>query len=177
MGTINYFTSDYITLAIKPYEADDYTKDDDFMNFIRDEWDVDTKDENAVYEAVNEQMQEDYSCDRENAESIINKYDLYYFHVAVKSGYYEGYSIDIEANFGIFYDDYKEKAEAQKEITQIKGLLTELAGCGYVSCAPGWVTTFKDYKGTLKDINNAIREMREEVRNTPTWRNYNLATA
>ena len=40
MGAVNYFTSDYITLGIKPYETEDYSRDADFMQFIRDEWGV-----------------------------------------------------------------------------------------------------------------------------------------
>lgn len=48
MGTINYYTSNYITLGIKPYEPEDLLSDSDFMQFIKEEWkvDIDTPYEN-----------------------------------------------------------------------------------------------------------------------------------
>lgn len=173
MGAINYFTSDYITLGVKPYDTDDYIKDNDFMDFIREEWNVNTEDENEVLNAVNEQINTDYEADRENAESILNKYGFYYYHIAIKPGYYEGFTLDIENNFGVAYDDYIEKREAQKEITQLKNCLLELAGVGLVACSPGWCTGYADYNGTLEAIKEAIQEMRQEARTTPTWRDYN----
>ena len=61
----------------------------------------------------------------------------------------------------------------QKEITEIKKFLTDCAGSGLVAVFPGWVTGYKDYRGTLREIENAVAEMRQEVRNTPTWKMYN----
>ena len=45
MGAINYYTSDYITLGVKPYEVDDYKNDPDFMEFIKEEYEVNTEKE------------------------------------------------------------------------------------------------------------------------------------
>lgn len=172
MGTINYFTSDYITLGVKPYDANDYIKDNDFMNFIREEWNVNTEDENEMLTAVNEQISTDYEADWENAESILNKYDFYYFHVVLKPGYYDGFTLDIENNFGIALDGWEDRREAQKEITQLKNCLLELAGAGLVACSPGWCPGYKDYNETIKAIKEAIKEIREEYKTIPTWRQY-----
>lgn len=128
MGTINYKTSDYITLC--------------------------------------------YDCDKENIDSILEKYDFYYYHVAIQPGYYEGFSLDIENNFPIAFDTGEDRREAQKEITRLKKCLIECAGCGLVTCVPGRSTTYGDYKSTLESISTAIVEMREEVRKIPTWRQY-----
>ena len=172
MGTINYFTSDYITLGVKPYDTDDYIKDNDFMDFIREEWNVNTEDENEVLNAVNEQINTDYEADRENAENILNKYGFYYFHVVLKPGYYEGFTLDIENNFAVALDGWEDRREAQKEITQLKNCLLELAGVGLVACSPGWSTGYKDYNETIKAIKKAIKEIREEYKTIPTWRQY-----
>ena len=172
MGAINYFTSDYITLGVKPYDTDDYIKDNDFMDFIREEWNINTEDENEVLKAVNIQINTDYEADRENAENILNKYGFYYFRVVLKPGYYEGFTLDIEKNFGVALDGWEDRREAQKEITQLKNCLLELAGVGLVACSPGWCTGYKDYNETIKAIKEAIKEIREECKTIPTWRQY-----
>ena len=172
MGSINYFTSDYITLGVKPYDTNDYIKDNDFMDFIREEWNVNTEDENEVLKAVNEQININYEADSENAKSILNKYNFYYFHVVLKPGYYEGFALDIENIFGIAIDGWEDRREAQKEITQLKNCLLELAGVGFVACYPGWCTGYKDYNETIKAIKEAIKEIREEYKTIPTWRQY-----
>lgn len=169
MGTINYGTSDYITLGIKPYSSYDFENDADFMKEIREQC---AEYGGTIENAIDEYIEELYNSDYANAETIIEKYRPYYFHVSINHGYYEGLYIDIENNFGVFLDDYTERAEMQKEITQIKHLLTELAGVGFVACFPGWVTGYSDYKGTLAGINDAIKEMRNETKTIPTYKQY-----
>jgi len=44
---------------------------------------------------------------------------------------------------------------------------------GLVKCSPGWCTTYYTPEETKKEIAIAIKEMREEARNTPTYKNYN----
>ena len=172
MGAINYFTSDYITLGVKPYDTDDYIKDNDFMDFILEERNISTEDENEVLKAANEQIDTDYEVNMENAESILNKYDFYYFHVVLRPGYYEGFTIDIKNNFSVAIDGWEDRREAQKEITLLKKCMLELAGVGLVACYPGWCTGYKDYNETIKAIKEAIKEIREEYKTIPTWRQY-----
>ena len=163
MGTINYGTSDYITLGIKPYNVDD------FMEETRAEYGQAIDDE-YIWQII----QDYYNDDRINAESIIEKYDFHYYHVAIKSGYYEGLYLDIENNYPIAYNDYTDKPEAQKELTQLKHCLIELAGIGFCEVYPGWCTTYKDYTTTIKSIISTIKSMRYEVRSIPTWRQYEM---
>lgn len=153
MGVINYGTSDYITLGLKPY---------DYSLFTNENGETDW-----------EEMELCYESDRENAEFIIDKYSFWYFHVALKSGYYEGFYLDIEFNFPAFFDNWEERKEAQKEVTLLKKCLLELAGVGLVQCFPGWCTGYKDYTGTAKAIPGAIKAMRADVAETPTCRQYN----
>lgn len=161
MGTINYKTSEYITLAIRPYDAEDV------MNCMIEEYG-----NNVTCIDVDNLISEYYRDDDANAAAILDKYDFYYYHVTIEPGYYEGLSIMIENNFGVAYNDYLEKQEAQKEITQIKKCLHELNGVGFNACYPGWVMTYFTYDDTEKMIDDAIREMRQEAKATPTWSRY-----
>lgn len=142
MGTINYKTSDFITLG---YNCNNIDYDDEFYHeLIQDNFD-----QIATTRA---------------------RYNFYYFHVSVEPGYYEGFHIDIEHNFSYFYDDYSEKRAALKEITQIKKFLLEcINDFECVAVYPGWCTGYADYKTTLKELDAAIEEMRATVKNTPTW--------
>ena len=172
MGAANYSTSDYITMGLKPYDVDDITNDSDFMDFIRDEWGVDITDQEAVYNAACDEISTYYESDYENIEFELNKHNFHYYHIAIKPGYYEGFTLDIENNYGLAYDSWEDKREAQKEITEIKQFLIACAGMGLVKCSPGWCTGYSDYNGTIKAIGAAIKEMREESRAIPTWAQY-----
>ena len=145
MGTINYKTSDYITLG---YNCNNIDYEDEFYNeFIND-----------LYDQIKFRLEEER---------------FYYFHVTIEPGYYEGYSINIEFNFSVCFDDYIDKRNAQKEITQIKEFLIECVNdfeC--VSVYPGWCMGYADYKTTLKEIAAAVREMRDTVKQTPTYNKY-----
>ena len=172
MGTINYGTSDYITMGIKPYDSYDLENDKVFMEEMQAEVD---EYGGTLEQSIQNYISTCYEADLENLETEMRKHSFYYFHISIEYGYYEGFYLKIENNFGIAYNDYMEKREAQKEITEIKAFLEEIAGFGFVSCYPGWCMRYADYKGTLNDIKAAIKEMRAESKATPTWRQYNAA--
>lgn len=104
--------------------------------------------------------------------NILDRYEFYYYHVVIKSGYYEGYYIDIENNFPVSFDNWKDKRAAQKEITKLKQFLIDCAGFGLVKCSPGWCTGYSDYNGTIAAIKDAVKEMRTEAKQTPTCAQY-----
>lgn len=169
MGTINYGKSDYITLGIKPYDAWELLKDEYFIEYLKHDLNIDPESDQAQYVAY-EVIEEYYNADRVNFETALNKYDIgYFFHITLKPGYYEGYYVEIETNKGLFFDDCAEKREAQKEVTEIKKFLKEIASYGFIQVFPGWCTGYSDYQETLKGINEAVKEMREEIKSTPTW--------
>ena len=149
MGTINYRTSDYITIG---YNLDfvDY-EDEYYYEYIND-----------YYEQIKFRLEQEY---------------FYYFNVKLIPGYYEGFSIDIEFNFGICFDGWEDRKQAQKEITRLKSFLTECINdfeCSVVF--PGWCTKYLNYKDSLNELNAAIKEMREQVKLTPTWNKYKKAS-
>lgn len=177
MGTINYGTSDYITLGIKPAEAVDILSDAGFREWIEETYHFKPEDDESEAYKIAQDVAREYDIDdRENMNSIIEAAQpLHYYHVSIKPGYYEGYYLDIENNYSIAYDSYEDRREANKEITKIGQMLRDLAGCGIVSVWPGWCTTYRGYSETLEDIAEAVREMRAEVKTIPTWTQYEAA--
>lgn len=145
MGSINYKTSDFITLG---YNCNNIDYDDEFYNDLISD----------LYDQIKYRLKQER---------------FYYFHVTLDPGYYEGYSINIEFNYSICFDDWMDKQTAQKEITKIKAFLLECINefeC--VAVYPGWCTGYADYNKTLKELAAAIREMRETVKQTPTYNQY-----
>ena len=145
MGTINYGTSDYITIG---YNCNDIDYEDEFYNDI---------------------IQDCYDL----AVSKLKEESFYYFHVKVEPGYYEGFYIDIEFNFPVCFDSWEDKKLAQKEITRLKAFLIDcVENCECCAVYPGWCNGYADYKKTLEEIDAAIKEMRETVKQTPTYNQY-----
>lgn len=166
MGTINHKTSDYITMANYPINQIDLENDADFMDCIREE----VKEYGGtIEEAIDDYIRTCEEDDLINVEGILGKYDFYYFHVWIEPGYYEGFSIQIENNFPIYFDCWEDKRDAQKEITQVKTFLLECADCGIVQCFPGWCMGYATREETIQGIKEAVKAMREEVKATPTW--------
>lgn len=96
MGAVNYFTSDYITLGVKPYESDDFEADPGFVQEM--EVNISLTGETRE-EYIRNYISECYQDDLINVETELENHDFYYYHVAIKPGYYEGFTIDIENNF------------------------------------------------------------------------------
>jgi hypothetical protein len=146
MGTINYFTSDYITLGYLDYSQQDF--DDEY-----------TPDDYYTYE------DDDYT----QIKYLLENQRFYCFHVTLKTGYYDGFTIDIENNFSYCFDNYFEKLEAQKEITRIKNFMLYIVNNFSVRAVyPGWCTGYADHKKTIKEISAAVAAMRDDVRHTAT---------
>lgn len=144
MGAVNYSTSNYITLGVKPYDVEGYD---------------------------NDYVQELYESDRTNIECELDRHSFYYYDITIVPGYYEGFTLNITNNY-IVYDNWEDRQAADKEVTEIKKLLIECAGLGLVECSPGWCTGYSGYKGTIKAIGAAIKEMRKEIKNIPTYNQY-----
>lgn len=169
MGAINYFTSDYITMGLRPYERTDFESDLDFMEEAREQVrEYGGTVESIIDNYISEYYEEDFS----NIETELNKHNFQYYHIAIKPGYYEGFTLDIENNYPVALDSWEDRRDANKEITEIKQFLIACAGFGLVQCSPGWCTGYNDYKGTIAAIKAVVKEMREEVKRTPTWAQY-----
>lgn len=163
MGTINYKTSDYITMGARIQNYSDFENDSYFLEEMKEEIDRCGL-ENVIYSEI----EENYDCDRVNVETYLNQHDFTFYHVTIKPGYYEGFSINIENNFPVAYNDREEKRQAQKEITELKQFLLDCAGVGIAVVYPGWCTTELSYNDSVKAIKAAIKEIREESKAIPT---------
>ena len=170
MGAINYFTSNYITLGLHPYDRYELTNDPDFMADLQAEVD---EYGGTVDVALDSYITECYSCDYDNIKTELEKHYFYYYHITIKPGCYEGFTLDIENNFPVALDSWADRRDANKEITEIKQFLIACAGLGLVECSPGWCTRYSDYNGTIQAIKAAIKAMRDELKTIPTWTQYN----
>ena len=164
MGTINYKTSDYITMGARIQNYSDFENDSYFLEELKEEIDRCGL-ENVIYSEI----EENYNCDRLNVETYLNQHNFYFYHVTIEPGYYEGFSINIENNFPVAFDNWEEKRQAQKEITELKQFLLDCCGAGIAVVYPGWCTTELSYNDSVKAIKAAIKEIREESKHIPTW--------
>ena len=170
MGAINYFTSDYITMGLRPYDRYELINDSEFMEELQQEVD---EYGGTVDAALDSYINECYSCDYDNIKTELEKHYFYYYHITIKPGYYDGFALDIENNFPVALDSWEDRRDANKEITEIKQFLIDCAGLGLVACYPGWHTGYSDYNGTIQAIKAAIKAMRDELKTVPTWAQYN----
>lgn len=153
MGTINYKTSNYITLG--------------YLDILQQDFN-------------NEYTPDDYYiCEEDDyiqVKYLLEKQHFYYFHITLEPGYYSGFTIDIENNFNYCFDNYSEKLQALKELMQIKKFFVYIVENFNIRAVyPGWCTGYDDYDNTIKNISAAIEMMRDEVKITPTW--YKLKAA
>lgn len=167
MGTINYRTSDYITMGVYPQSVWDYEDDkaeiieemlmNGYRNIKNDEY------ESYLLDRIYEDEEEDY-C---NAERVLAEYTncLEFFTVSIEEGYYQGFSIKIEYD-GYEFDDIEDKRRAKEEAEIVGKCLEELAEMGMVACFPSWGTSYADYNRTLELIADAVKAMKEDVRMT-----------
>lgn len=168
MGTVNYKTSKYITLGLKPLCSYDLERDEEFMQEIQDQVDeYGGSIENAISDYIEECTEEAFY----KAENSLDKYIFRFFDVFIEPGYYEGFSIQIDTVYN-YYDDWNEKREALKEATQLKKFLLECLENGLVQCFPGWCTGYASPEKSRHAILEAVEEMKREIKAEKTFRQY-----
>lgn len=158
MGTINYKTSNIITLGTMPEDFDviqiDYCEEHGF--------DPEEVSDEVVYEIINENE----LCDEVNANFIIDGCALCFFKLSVEPGYYEGRQIIIEENLPTWDGEFEreeDKKDVLAEIDKLEQLLIELNGIGFAVCHPWWCTTYEEYDKGCESIKNAIAEYKKSV--------------
>ena len=117
----------------------------------------------------------DYLCEYEyqweETQNTIDKYNFNFFKIEIEPGYYEGFYISIDFDF-LYFDDWTEKRETLKEITQLKHLLNDLCYNGLVKYSAGWCMGYCSEEETKQAIKQAIKEIKQKILNIPTWRKY-----
>ena len=165
MGTVNYKTSDIITLGLRPYEPRDFELDPDFMDEARRQSEHYGDDiDSIIYQAIADYTEDD----RLTAENIISRYSFEFFHVSIEPGYYEGFSVNISDDLPSEYWDADERQQTLTDAANMGDMLEELVNdvC-MVEVWPGWCTTYHDADRTLKDIHKAIRGLIYDINDTP----------
>ena len=148
MGTINYGSNDFFNIGFDLSWLDKF-----------DDYDKETE-INTIFDEITE---------------ILKGYNFTCFSIKIEPGYYEGFYIDIDFDW-LYFDDYTEKRQTQKEITQMKRFLEECCYWGLVQYSPGWCTSYATEEQTKKAIKTAIRETRQKINAIPTYRNRKKVT-
>lgn len=165
MGTVNYKTSDIITLGLEPYEPRDFELDPDFMEEARrqsEEYGDEIDD--IIYQTIADYTEDD----RQTAADIISKYRFEFFQVSIEPGYYEGFSVYISNNLPGEYWDADERQQALTDAANLGDMLKELVNTAcLVEVWPGWCTTYHDTDRTLKDIRKTISGLIYDINDTP----------
>ena len=165
MGTVNYKTSDIITLGLRPYEPRDFELDPDFMEDTRKRCE-----ENgcSLFDWIEGTINEYTEDDRQTAADIISKYRFEFFQVSIEPGYYEGFSVYISNDLPGEYWDADERQQALTDAANLGNMLKELVNTAcLVEVWPGWLTTYHDTDRTLQDIRKTIRGLIYDINDTP----------
>lgn len=161
MGTINYQTCDFITMAIRPYDFNDIKAE--YSEEYNNHPELAELTDDIVYDYISDYEEQD----KENALEIIENYSFSWFSLDIAPGYYEGLQILLDTDFD-FYDG-EDKADALNETDNLRQCLIDLAGVGFISCSPFWCTSYRDYDGTIKDIEQAISDIKKAIEETLTF--------
>ena len=165
MGTVNYKTSDIITLGLRPYEPQDFELDPDFMEDARRQSRLYGDNLNSIiYQTIADYTEDD----QQTAEHIINRYSFEFFTVTIEPGYYEGFSVNIFNDLPGEYWDMEERQQALTDAANLGDMLKELVNTAcLVEVMPGWITTYHDTDRTLWDIRKAIKGLIYDINDTP----------
>lgn len=165
MGTVNYKTSDIITLGLRPYEPRDFELDPDFMEDARRQSEKYGDDiDSIIYQTIADYTEDD----RQTAEHIISRYSFEFFQVSIEPGYYEGFSVNISDDLPGEYWDAEEREQALTDAANLGDMLKELVNDAcLVECWPGWCTSYQDPAHSLTDVRKAIRGLIYDINDTP----------
>lgn len=144
MGTVNYGTGEYITLAYQPVEDDSQENQEKFGDLY-----------------LNMKV-----------DSIFNEYgDFEFLEVIRDNGYYEGFYVAINTGdlVGAGFYNKDQMLDAFLELERVRKLLVELLDAGLFVCHPGWCTGWLNYGESLNEINQCIAKISSDISITPVY--------
>lgn len=162
MGTINYLTSDIITLVYDGHFADiDFIKD--VLTDYGEEYPRDEVDQYQIDEYLDECIQDRFNV----IESRLNDVETFeFFKIKVDYGYYEGVQVVIEDLTKYGFEDSQERRDALKEASRLKNLLHIITRRDrFYACSPSWCIGYFDENQTHARIDTAIKELKSRIRN------------
>ena len=153
MGAINYSNNKLFNLGLN-YEEIKEIIERDFAN-----------EEDADIDQIN---YDEVCFIYEECNNILNKYDFNYYDIKLESGYYEGFYLTIDFKYN-YFDNFIEKKQAQKELTQVKKCLLELINaCGLVSYHAWWCDTYYSKEETISMLKEFVKTERKRIADTLT---------
>lgn len=162
MGTVNYQTSDYITLASAPLYSEDYSE------YAEEQAEETGKSVEAIIGSLMSLGEEDsWIAAKEAAEKTTRNE---FWKLDAVPGYYEGSQVVIHNELPESITD----EERQTALTEVDGLKVLLVGlvenASFLETAPGWCPKWSARAETLESIDRAAEEMREAVLSVPAWK-------
>lgn len=161
MGTINYLTSDIITLVCDGHFADiDFIKD--VLTDYGEEYPREDVEQYQIDEYIDECIRDSYNL----IEARLYDVDTFvFFKIKVDFGYYEGVQIVIEDLTKYGFEDSQERRDALKEANRLKNLLHIITReYSFYSCCPSWCSAYYDKNQTHARIDTAIKELKNRIR-------------
>ena len=147
MGTVNFRTSNYITIGLEPYDSDDFINDCGMVDYDR--------------------INDEYQYDRDNIDDVLEDYDFDFFDVYTDGGYYESFCLLIEHKWGDCFDWKEDREEAEKEVDRLEKCLRECIDNGLCVVHPGWCTSYLGLNESYRELGIAMEDLRKTIRETP----------
>ena len=161
MGTVNYKTSELITIASPaPRYFEDYRLGAE-------------EEARETGEDVDEIIDRWIEIDEEDAwtaaKDAASRFYGNFYGIKAEPGYYQGTQLYITVNTPDEIDD-DERAAALEEIGQLEQILLELCrDYDFYETFPGWCTGRSNYAETLEAISRAADEERARIEALPAW--------
>lgn len=162
MGTINFKTSDYITLGYKIRDSWDISHDPIFKNFILEEMYANGYDD-SDFEWYSEMRINEYAeSDYDEISSALDRQRFSFFDIKLENGYYEGFQLLISANYDPDFLTKDDRIDFLAEVSHIREFLNLCVDYGMLECHPWWCTTWERADTTRADIDRVCDRIKEE---------------
>ena len=151
MGTGNFYSSDYLSLAYC-VDVGDLVDDPEFIEDCKERgvWeDGYEPTEDDIWEEARYTANDYEVFAYREAERLLAKYRCGYFDISLKPGYYEGMQILLEPDLPDTFDCEEDREGALEEIAQVAELYLELIDLGW--------------DGTAEDVAELVMQLTEEV--------------
>lgn len=106
-----------------------------------------------------EEAQDDQYWTAKEVQDYLDDLSLCYYDIELKTGYYEGFYLDISDIHGDYYSDDDCKEERIKELHKIGRALIHLTNYyGLVNYTPCWGTRYATTDGTIRAVKKAVKD-------------------
>lgn len=157
MGAVNYWTSEIVTVGLKPLLMSDFDEADYIE--LAEECDCE------VNYLISQEIDEQTEWFQKSITNLLKRYenDLWMFGIKIRPGYYEGFSIYIDTDDFPLQWEQEEKDEATKQADLLEEFLLKCIDEGLVVCHPGWCTGYEDEEESRKSVHEGIEKLKQDI--------------